>query len=114
MTGEAALSALAHAYLDFARERPDLYVATLHGADDGEDDVGEASANTLSLVISILSTCGIAGNDALHATRGLRAIVHGFVAIDAVGGYRMKLNLDEAFDRTISALAAGFSSRAAT
>lgn len=107
-----ALFALAHAYWQFARDRPGLYEASLRAAKPGEKDVAAAAETLLGTVLSVLSGYGIKGDAALHATRGLRAIIHGFVSLDAAGGFRLKLDLRESFDRLLAAFARDLAVRA--
>lgn len=109
---DEALFALAHAYWQFARERPGLYAASQRAAKTGENDIAAAGEALLGTVAAVLSGYGIKGDDALHATRGLRAIIHGFVSLDAAGGFRMKLNLNESFDRLLGAFACDLADRA--
>jgi AcrR family transcriptional regulator len=108
---DEAVFALAHAYWQFARERPGLYAASLRPARPGEKDVAAAGEALLGTVVSVLSGYGVSGNDALHATRGLRAIIHGFVSLDAAGGFRLKLDLTESFDRLLTAFARDLAAR---
>jgi AcrR family transcriptional regulator len=108
---DEAMFALAHAYWQFARDRPGLYAASLRAARPGEKDVAAAGEALLGTVLSVLSGYGVKGDDALHATRGLRAIIHGFVSLDAAGGFRLKLNLNESFDRLLSAFAKDLAAR---
>lgn len=107
-TGRAkddALFALAHAYWRFARERPGLYAASLRAAKPGEKDVAQAGEAVIGTVLAVLAGYGVKGDDALHAIRGFRAIIHGFVSLDATGGFRLKLDLTESFDRLLAAFA---------
>jgi AcrR family transcriptional regulator len=106
-----ALHALAEAYWRFARERPGLYAASLRAARPGENDIAAAGTAFLGIVLAVLSGYGVAGDDALHATRGLRAIIHGFVSLDAAGGFRMKLDLEESFRRLLAAFARDLAER---
>lgn len=108
---DAAMFALAHAYWQFARERPGLYAASLRAARPGEKDVAAAGESLLGTVLAVLSGYGVRGDDALHATRGLRAIIHGFVSLDAAGGFRLKLDLSESFDRLLAAFAKDLAAR---
>jgi len=108
---DEAMFALAHAYWQFARDRPGLYAASLRAARPGEKDVAAAGEALLGTVLSVLSGYGVRGDDALHATRGLRAIIHGFVSLDAAGGFRLKLNLNESFDRLLAAFAKDLAAR---
>ena len=106
-----ALYALADAYWQFARDRPGLYAASLRAAKPGEKDVAAAGDALLGTVLAVLSGYGVRDADALHATRGLRAIIHGFVSLDAAGGFRLKLDLDESFRRLLSAFARDLAGR---
>jgi AcrR family transcriptional regulator len=108
---DEAMFALAHAYWQFARDRPGLYAASLRAARPGEKDVATAGEALLGTVLSVLSGYGVKGDDALHATRGLRAIIHGFVSLDAAGGFRLKLDLSESFDRLLAAFAKDLAAR---
>ena len=110
---DEALFALAHAYWQFARERPGLYAASLRAARPGEKDVAAAGEALLGTVLAVIAGYGVTGADALHATRGLRAIVHGFVSLDLAGGFRLKLDLDESFDRLLAAFAGDLGGRGA-
>ncbi len=108
---DEALHALAEAYWLFARERPGLYAASLRAARPDENDIATAGAAFLGIVLAVLSGYGVAGDDALHATRGLRAIIHGFVSLDMAGGFRLKLDLQESFRRLLDAFASDLAER---
>ena len=111
---DEAMFALAHAYWQFARDRPGLYASSLRAARPGEKDVAAGGEALLGTVLSVLSGYGVKGDDALHATRGLRAIIHGFVSLDAAGGFRLKLNLNESFERLLAAFTKDLAARGAT
>jgi AcrR family transcriptional regulator len=110
---DQALFALAHAYWRFAREQPGLYAASVVAPRPGENDVAVAGERLMGTVLAVLSGYGIAGTDALHAARGLRAIVHGFVSLDLAGAFRLKLDLAESFDRLLAAFARDLATRGA-
>jgi AcrR family transcriptional regulator len=108
---DEALQALAHAYWQFARERPGLYAASLLPAKPGDRESAAANDMLLGTLLAVLAGYGVRGEDALHATRGLRAIIHGFVSLDAAGGFRLKRDLDESFDRLLAAFARDLAER---
>jgi AcrR family transcriptional regulator len=110
--GEAALIALAHAYWQFARERPGLYTASLRPVGTRDRELAAAADMLLGTVLAVLAGYSVKGNDALHATRGLRAIIHGFVSLDASGGFRLKLDLQESFDRLLAGFSRDLAARA--
>jgi AcrR family transcriptional regulator len=110
---DEALFAFAHAYWQFARDKPGLYAASVRAAKPGENDIAAAGEALIGIVLSVLAGYGVTGDDALHATRGLRAIVHGFVSLDAMGAFRLKLNLDESLDRLLTAFTRDLATRGA-
>ncbi len=51
-----------------------------------------------------------ASADAVHATRAVRAAVHGFAVLEAEGGFGLPLDLDESFERLVDVLVTGLRS----
>jgi AcrR family transcriptional regulator len=108
---DEALFAVAYAYWQFARERPGLYTASLRAARPGEPEVTSAATALIEIMLAVLAGYGVEGDDALHATRGFRAIIHGFVSLDAAGGFQLALDLEESFARLIRAFARDLAGR---
>lgn len=100
-----ALIALAHAYWDFARERPGLYAASLRPIPAGDREAAIAGEALLGTLSAVLAGYGLAGDEARHAMRGFRAIIHGFVSLDATGAFRLRGDLAVSFDRLLAAFA---------
>src|SRR6185369_6044973 len=100
-----ALRALAHAYWQFARDRPGLYAAALPSPGVNDKDIALAGEALMGTLTSVLGGYGLKGDDMRHAVRGLRAIIHGFVSLDAAGSFRLKGELAASFDRLIGAFA---------
>jgi AcrR family transcriptional regulator len=101
--GPDALHAVAAAYRDFGRDHPGRYAATVR-APDPSDEVHTAAADAvLRVVFAILAGYGITGDDAVDATRALRAALHGFVTLEAAGGFGMPRDVDRSFDRFLTA-----------
>ncbi len=106
-----ALIAIAAAFRDFAREHPGLYAASLRAPGLDDDELVTAGNEIVTVVGAVLSGYGLEGNDALHATRGLRAIIHGFVSLESAAAFGLPLDLDESFRRLLRAFTAGLQSR---
>jgi len=108
--GADALGAAAHAYRRYAREHPGRYAATLAAPRPGEDDLRDAAAETIAVLQAILTPLGVRGDDAVHAIRAWRSAVHGFVTLEAAGGFGLPADRDASFARLIGLLAAGLAS----
>jgi AcrR family transcriptional regulator len=105
--GADALGATARAYRAYAHAHPGLYAATV-AAPAPEDPEHEAAASeTVDVVYAVLRAWDLDGDDAVHAARAFRSTVHGFVALEAGGGFGIPVDLDESFDRLVATLAGG-------
>jgi len=49
----------------------------------------------------VLDAYGLQGEDALHAARSLRSLVHGFATLEIAGGFGLPLDCDESFRRLV-------------
>jgi AcrR family transcriptional regulator len=109
-TTDEATFAVARAYRDFVKERPGLYAATVRSSrlaypDDPAFEAAESEA--FEAVLAVLASYGLRGEEALHAARGLRSVVHGFATLEVAGGFGIPLDLDESFERLLRAFIAG-------
>ena len=58
---------------------------------------------SLRTVAAVLErTTDSTGDDMIHAIRGLRALMHGFVSLEAAGGFAMPQDLDESYRRLVA------------
>ncbi|MBV9682464.1 MAG: WHG domain-containing protein [Solirubrobacterales bacterium] len=103
-----ALQAVAEAYRAYAKAHPGRYAAAQRARElSGSDEAIAAGGAAVEVVLAVLRGYGIEGEDALHATRTIRAALHGFVQLEAVGGFALDLSVDESFTRLIATLDRG-------
>lgn len=102
-----ALTAAADAYRVYAREHPGTYAAAQRAADPDDAEAVEAATRVVDVVRAMLGGYGLEGEDAVHAIRAVRCALHGFVALEAVGGFGMPESVDESFARLVAMLDAG-------
>jgi AcrR family transcriptional regulator len=105
--GDDALTVMAHAYRAYARAHPGRYAATQRAPATADADLTDAARGAVDVLLAILRGYGLEGDDAIHAARGVRSALHGFVALETGGGFGIPVDLDESFDRMIAALARG-------
>jgi AcrR family transcriptional regulator len=105
--GDDALTAMAHAYRAYARAHPGRYAATQRAPATADADLTDAARGAVDVLLAILRGYGLEGDDAIHAARGVRSALHGFVALETGGGFGIPVDLDESYDRMIAALARG-------
>jgi AcrR family transcriptional regulator len=111
--GDDALHAMADAYRAFARERPGLYGAAATAPPAGDGEWQAAARAVVDVVARGFAGYGLDGDALIHAVRALRSALHGFVAIEAAGGFGLPLDLDESFRRLIDSLLTGLRGAAA-
>jgi AcrR family transcriptional regulator len=97
-TGAQALRAMAYAYRDFARSNPAIYPLTTVAPDPEQTELASLAQEWLQLLLLTMASLGVQGEEALHAIRAYRALLHGFVSLESGGGFKMALNLDESFE----------------
>ncbi len=107
LTGAGAVAAVCHAQRAWARERPGLYACVVPTTEGRDDEVRAAGARVLERVVAVVAGLGLEGDEALHATRAVRAAVHGFVSLEVAGGFGLDLDVDESFDRMVALLVGG-------
>ncbi len=103
-SGPAALIAVANAYRAYIKESPGVYLASLRSSGTQQPVDAELSAaeeQSVRVGLAVIASFGLAGEDALHALRGLRSLVHGFATLEIAGGFGLPLDLDESFDRLV-------------
>ncbi len=86
-SGADALQAMAEAYRTFAKKHPGRYAAGVIAPPPGDTEYEQVAEAVVRTVSAVLAGYGLTGDDAIHAIRGLRALMHGFVSLEAAGGF---------------------------
>jgi AcrR family transcriptional regulator len=105
-SGGEALVAVADAYRAYAHARPGAYAA-LQRVPASDAPGAEAAARAVAVVVAVLAGYGLQGDAALHATRAIRAALHGFVLLEAQQGFGLPLAPDRSFATLVSLLDSG-------
>ncbi|WP_374019809.1 TetR-like C-terminal domain-containing protein [Paenibacillus thiaminolyticus] len=100
-SGEAAIDAIGFAYVNFVRQHPGVYEATMSPPDFNDPDIQAASDSILELLLDVLGEYKYEQNDAFHVVRGLRSLLHGFATLEMKQGFRMELERDESLKRML-------------
>jgi len=110
-TGRAGRDALVHtarAYRAYALAHPGRYAAASIAPPADDEALNAAGAEVVDTILAVLRAWDLEGDDAIHAVRAVRSAIHGFVTLEAGGGFGIPLDLDVSFDRMIDMLAGGF------
>ena len=109
-----AIVALAHAYRAYAREAPGRYALTLQAPDPDDREVQAIAQQTVDVVRAVLAPYKLSEEEAIHAIRSLRSIVHGFISLEVAGGFGMPVDLDASFQWHVNLFVAGLEQKART
>ncbi|SCE76217.1 regulatory protein, tetR family [Micromonospora viridifaciens] len=102
--GVDALRAVAVAFRDYARRHPGRYPATQRAPDPDDPEHLAAAERAVGAVYAILHGYDLDGDAAVDATRMFRAAVHGFLTLEAAGGFGLPRDVDRSFDQMVAAL----------
>lgn len=106
--GESALLSLSDAYVGFAVENPGYYEATLLKI---QDERAESLSNQIvRLVAKLLIDSGYTNEqNVIHATRGLRSLLHGFATLIGKEAFELKEDISDSLVFSIRLFLSGLS-----
>lgn len=111
-SGTDALLSTANAYRAYAHAHPGRYEAIQRAPAADAPERGSAAAEAVDVLRGILRAWRLEGEDAIHAVRGLRSALHGFVDLERVGGLGLDIPLDVSYERLVRGFAAGLAGAA--
>jgi AcrR family transcriptional regulator len=97
-SGDDALRALMHAWRSYVTQHPHRYSAMNQSPDPATAATGE---RLVGIMLAALRAYELEGARAIHATRCVRAAVHGFGVLEAAGAFQRQEELDESYDLLI-------------
>jgi len=109
-SGRELFVAAAQAFRGYVKEYHGLYLSTLRSS--GTQAVQDPALvceeeRALKVGLAIMASLGLQGDEAVHALRGFRSVVHGFSTLEIAGGFGLPQDCDESFRRLITALISG-------
>jgi len=96
--GAAAVSALADAYRAYLRRHPHRTNALSTAPDETDTELSTATHAVAEVVFAALRPFGFDHVQAVHATRCIRAAVHGFAGLEASGGFGRPEDVAQSFE----------------
>ncbi|WP_446217093.1 TetR/AcrR family transcriptional regulator [Micromonospora sp. IBHARD004] len=106
--GVDALRGVATAWRDYAHRHPGRYPAAQQVPDAADPDHVAAGRRALDAIYAILRGYGLTGDDGVDAARIFRSAVHGFVTLEAAGGFGLPRGVDRSFDQLVVVLDTAF------
>jgi len=104
----AQLRALADALRTWARDNGGLYTLMSRIEPDNDDpDFIPVYADLLDLFARPFGQLGVAAEDQVHAIRGLRAALHGFILLEQQGQFQLLDDVGESYQWLVDAVIRG-------
>jgi AcrR family transcriptional regulator len=101
---------VAQAFRNYVKEYPGLYLSTLRASGTQQvpyPNLQREEQRALKIALAVMTSLGLQDEDAVHAVRAFRSMVHGFATLEIAGGFGLPQDCDESFRRLVSALVAG-------
>lgn len=106
-SGDEALYAIAAAYIGFVRRHPGLYEAITRVPDPTDSEFEKEGEKILKLLWKVLEAYHLDHEEAIHAVRGLRSIVHGFSSLELNHGFNMEISKEKSLRWMLEAYVTG-------
>ena len=109
-SGPEAVRAVMQAMRTYIKKSPGLYLSTVRASGaqpEADPELEQEEARSVKVGMAVMASFGLEGDDAVHAVRGLRSVVHGFATLEISGGFRIPLDFDESFSRLVDLFIAG-------
>lgn len=109
-SGAELVRAVMQAMRAYIKEYPGLYLSTVRASgthEDVDEELQQEEARSVNVGLAVMASFGLEGEEAIHAVRGLRSVVHGFATLEISGGFGLPLELDESFDRLVDLFITG-------
>lgn len=101
--GRDALGAFAGAYRDYARDHPGRYTAARLRL-DYETAAASAAVRHTQMTRALLRGYGLLAGEENHAVRLVGSTLHGFVSLEAAGGFDLSGDVEASWRRTLDVL----------
>src|SRR5512146_1118315 len=101
-SGAEGVRAIGEAYRAFAREHPGLYAALQRAPAPDDTALIAAAADIIAILRAALEPWGLDETALVHAIRTLRSLAHGFVSLEAAGGFGMPYDLQESYEYALA------------
>jgi AcrR family transcriptional regulator len=113
VSGADAVRAFATAYRRWAITHPGRYAATLRAPAPDDEEDRRVSDQALQIMYDVLAGFGLRGEHAVDAARALRSTLHGFVTLEAGGGFGLTRDVDRSYTYLVDTLIAAMTAQPA-
>jgi len=109
-SGPELVRAVMQAMRNYIKESSGLYLSTVRASGrqaEVDPNLEQEELRSVRIGLAAMASFGLEGDEAIHAVRGLRSVVHGFATLEISGGFGIPLDLDESFTRLVDLFIVG-------
>jgi AcrR family transcriptional regulator len=107
-SGKQLIRDVAQAFREYVKEYPGLYLSTLRASGQQavrDENLMQEEERALKVGLAVMASLGLQGENAIHAVRAFRSMVHGFATLEVAGGFGLPEDCDKSFRWLVEALA---------
>jgi AcrR family transcriptional regulator len=108
-SGAESVLALGLAYRAYAQQHPGLYDALQRVPAPGDTELIAAADELLAILRAALAPWRLNEATQVHAIRAFRSLTHGFVSLEAAGGFGLPVDLESSYAYALDRFIAGLS-----
>jgi AcrR family transcriptional regulator len=109
-SGEELFMVVAQAFRVYVKEYPGLYLSTLRSSSKQQvpdENLMREEERAVNVGLAVMASLGLHREDAIHALRAFRSMVHGFASLEVAGSFGLPQDCNESFRRMVQFLVAG-------
>jgi AcrR family transcriptional regulator len=109
-SGAELFMSTAQAFRNYVKEYPGLYMSSLRASGTQpvpDENLIREEERSLKIGLAVMASLDLRDEDAIHALRAFRSMVHGFATLEVAGGFGLPQDCDESFRRFVEALMTG-------
>lgn len=107
LAGAEGVRAMGIAYRAYAQEHPGLYAALQRAPAPDDAELLVAAEDLLAILRAALAPWGLDERAQVHAMRAFRSLAHGFVSLEAAGGFGLPVDLEASYAYALDRFIAG-------
>lgn len=100
--GAEGVRSVGAAYRTFAREHPGMYEALQRAPAHTDTALAAAGAEIIDILRAMLAPWRLDETRLIHAIRMIRSLTHGFVSLEAAGGFGIPIDLEQSYNYAIT------------
>jgi AcrR family transcriptional regulator len=112
ISGPDAVRAVLNSYREFVEKNPGLYAATVPTPPRSDREWSAAVDRLMDTLLACLQYYDLRGAEKVHALRGLRSLVHGFVSLESSGALKHPVNRNDSFAWLVESFLAALEKKA--